>query len=209
VTANLQKVLAGLGAVAISAAAAGCGGEFVRDSRSPVRLVIEQLQVGDRQNTLLSDVITLVRQPEPCTATSPCPTVHNDVAAVELSLQLRDPGTPASPSSASSLNQVTISRYSVKYRRADRNNVPGVDVPYDFDSALTMTVPATGSSGATFQIVRHSAKEEAPLAALRYTGDIISTIAEVTFYGKDQAGNEVSVSGFIGVDFGDFGDSAN
>jgi hypothetical protein len=209
VTANLQKFLVGLGAVALSAAAAGCGGEFVRDGRSPVRLVIEQLQVNDQQNTLQSDVITLIRTPEPCTATSPCPTVLNDVAVVELSLQLRDLGTPGSPSSASSLNQVTINRYSVKYRRADQNNIPGVDVPYDFDSAFTMTVPASGTAGGTFQIVRHSAKEEAPLAALRYTGDIISTIAEVTFYGKDQAGNEVSVSGFIGIDFADFGDSAN
>jgi hypothetical protein len=207
VTANLQKVLAGLGAVAISAAAAGCGGEFVRDSRSPVRLVIEQLQVGDRQNTLLSDVITLVRQPEPCTATSPCPTVRNDVAVVEMRVELRDQASPGSAPSA--LNAVTINRYRVKYRRADQNNIPGVDVPYDFDSAFTLTVPASGSQAGTFQIVRHSAKEEAPLAALRYTGDIISTIAEVTFYGTDQAGNEVSVSSFIGIDFGDFGDSAN
>jgi hypothetical protein len=131
------------------------------------------------------------------------------VAVVELSVQLRDPGSPGSPSAPSSLNQVTINRYRVKYRRADQNNVPGVDVPYDFDSALTMTVPAGGTSAAAFQIVRHSAKQEAPLAALRNSGDIISTIAEVTFYGTDQAGNEVSVSGFMGIDFGDFGDSNN
>jgi hypothetical protein len=205
VTANLQKVLAGLGAVAISAAAAGCGGEFVRDSRSPVRLVIEQLQVNDRQNTLQSDVITLIRQPEPCTATSPCPTVLNDVAAVEMRVELRDQASPGSAPSA--LNAVTIERYRVTYRRADGNNLQGVDIPFAFDSAFTMTVPATGSQAATFQIVRHSAKEEAPLRSLRFSGDIISTIAEVTFYGHDQAGNEISATGFIGIDFGDFGDS--
>jgi hypothetical protein len=205
VTANLQKVLAGLGAVAISAAAAGCGGEFVRDSRSPVRLVIEQLQVNDRQNTLQSDVITLIRQPEPCTATSPCPTVLNDVAAVEMRVELRDQASPGSAPSA--LNAVTIERYRVSYRRADGNNLQGVDIPFAFDSAFTMTVPATGSQAGTFQIVRHSAKEEAPLRSLRFSGDIISTIAEVTFYGHDQAGNEISATGFIGIDFGDFGDS--
>jgi hypothetical protein len=107
------------------------------------------------------------------------------------------------------LNQVTVNRYRVQYRRADGHNVPGVDVPYDFDSAFTVTVPATGNAEAAFEIVRHSAKEEAPLAALRFNDDIISTIAEVTFYGRDQAGNEVSASASIGINFGNFADSAN
>lgn len=205
-TAKLQKLVAGLGAVAMSAAMAGCGGEFVRDSRSPVRLVINSLEVNDDQHTLLSDVITMITSPEPCTPESPCPAVLNDMAVVNFSLLLRDPGSPASPSAPSLLNQVTIYRYRVKFRRSDGHNVPGVDVPYDFDSGLTMTVPATGSGEAAFQIVRHSAKEEAPLRALRFSGDIISTIAEVTFYGRDQAGNEISATSFMGVDFGDFAD---
>ena len=34
----------------------------------------------------------------------------------------------------------------------------------------------------------------------------ISAIAEVTFYGSDQAGHEVSVVGRIGVNFADWGD---
>jgi hypothetical protein len=208
VTANLQKFVAGHGAVAMSAAMAGCGGEFVRDSRSPVRLVVNSVEWND-QNTVLADVITLRRTPAPCTATSPCPTVVNDMAVVNLSLLLRDPGAVASPSSPSGLNQVTVNRYRVQYRRADGHNVPGVDVPYDFDSAFTVTVPATGNAEAAFEIVRHSAKEEAPLAALRFNDDIISTIAEVTFYGRDQAGNEVSASASIGINFGNFADSAN
>jgi hypothetical protein len=205
VNANLQKFLAGLGAVALSAGMAGCGGELVRDSHSPVRLVVNSLEAR-QANTLLSDVITLVRQPAPCSATSPCPSVFNDMATVQLSIQFRDVATPAAPSL---VNQVTINRYRVKYRRADNHNDPGVDVPYDFDSAVTITVPPTGVAEAAFQLVRHSAKEEAPLAALRYTDDIISTIAEVTFYGRDQVGNEVSASASIGIDFGDFADAAN
>jgi hypothetical protein len=208
VNANLQKLLAGLGAVALSAGMAGCGSEMVRDSQSPVRLVVNSLEV-DKQSTLLSDVIRLVRQPAPCTAQSPCPSVFNDMAVVQLSIQLRDIGVPTSPSSPSTLNQITINRYRVKYRRADGHNTPGVDVPYDFDSALTVTVPPSGSAESAFQLVRHSAKEEAPLAALRYTDDIISTIAEVTFYGRDQVGNEVSASASIGIDFGDFADTNN
>jgi len=208
VTAKLQKLVAGLGAVAMSVTLAGCGNEFVRDSRSPVRLVVNSVEWHD-QNTVLADVITLRRTPAPCTATSPCPTVLNDMAVVNFSLLLRDPGNPASPSSPSLLNQVTVNRYRVQYRRADGHNIPGVDLPYDFDSAFTLTVPATGTAEGAFQIVRHSAKEEAPLAALRFSNDIISTIAEVTFYGRDQAGNEVSASANIGIDFGDFADPAN
>jgi len=205
VTAKLQKLAAGLGALAMSAAMSGCGGEFVRDGQSPVRLVVSNLE-SKEQNTLLSDVIRMVTSPAPCTTTSPCASVFNDMATVELTLLLRDPGSPAAPSSPSLLNQVTIERYRVKFRRADGHNVPGVDVPYDFDSAFTMTVPATGVGEGTFQIVRHSAKEEAPLRSLRFSGDIISTIAEVTFFGRDQAGNEISATSFMGVDFGDFAD---
>jgi hypothetical protein len=205
VTAKLQKLAAGLGALVMSAAMTGCGGEFVRDGQSPVRLVVSNLE-SQEQNTLLSDVIRMVTSPAPCTTTSPCASVFNDMATVELTLLLRDPGSPAAPSSPSLLNQVTIERYRVKFRRADGHNVPGVDVPYDFDSAFTMTVPATGVGEGTFQIVRHSAKEEAPLRSLRFSGDIISTIAEVTFYGRDQAGNEISATSFMGVDFGDFAD---
>jgi len=50
------------------------------------------------------------------------------------------------------------------------------------------------------------AKLEAPLATLRTGETFISTIADVTFYGQDQAGNELSVTGSIGITFGNFAD---
>lgn len=204
-TATFQKLFVGIGAIAMSAALAGCGGEFVRDSRAPVRLVVNSITANE-QNTLLSDVIRKVRTPAPCSDASPCPTITNDMAVAQFALVLRDPGT-GEPATPTPLNQVTITRYRVQYRRADGHNVPGVDVPYDFDSAFTLTVPPNATAEAAFQIVRHSAKEEAPLAALQHSGGIISTIAQVTFYGRDQAGNEISASGSIGIDFGDFADS--
>jgi hypothetical protein len=34
----------------------------------------------------------------------------------------------------------------------------------------------------------------------------VTTIAEVTFYGRDQAGNDMTVSGLVQVNFGNFGD---
>ena len=112
----------------------------------------------------------------------------------------------ATVTAPSLLNQVTINRYRVKYRRTT-TTILGVDVPYDFDSAFTIR-PCRAKRKAGVPDRAPLAKEEAPLAALRYTDDIISTIAEVTFYGRDQAGNEVSASANIGIDFGDFADPA-
>jgi hypothetical protein len=65
---------------------------------------------------------------------------------------------------------------------------------------------AAGESSAGFTIVRNIAKLEAPLAALAASPVIISTIAEVTFYGTDQTGREVSAVARISIDFANFGD---
>ena len=35
---------------------------------------------------------------------------------------------------------------------------------------------------------------------------IISTIAEISFFGRDQVGNEVTVTGQMLIQFGNFGD---
>jgi hypothetical protein len=95
----------------------------------------------------------------------------------------------------------------VQFIRADGRNTPGVDVPYPFDGGMTATVSGSGIK-ASFTLVRIQAKMENPLVTLQYrnAASTISTIAEVTFYGVDQAGHAVSVSGRIGVDFSDWGD---
>jgi hypothetical protein len=209
VTAKLVKsvVLLTLAALASSS----CG-EFTREGRSPAIVVVRSLLVarGDTPDelvgNLLSDVIVLRTSPAPCSDTSPCRTIFNDVGEVQMSLISKDPGVPGIGSNPSNLNQVTINRYRVEYRRTDGRNTPGVDVPFPFDSAVTFTVLSDGVASMGFEIVRHAAKEEAPLKALGVDGNIISTIARVTFFGRDQAGNEVSVWGDVGVDFGDFAD---
>ena len=203
-TLKLVKFVALSAVVVLSAS---CG-DVSRTGRSPVQIVVRSLAAAsgaepDRMaGTLQSDVIVMITE-DPCSIESPCPTIVNDVGEVELSLLLKDPGSASGPSA---LNMVTINRYRVEYRRADGRNVPGVDVPYPFDSGLTFTIPNDSEVTAGFQIVRHTAKEEAPLKALRSNGSIISTIATVTFYGQDQAGNEISAAGNIGIDFGDFAD---
>ena len=77
-------------------------------------------------------------------------------------------------------------------------------MPYAFDSAVTATVSADTTIG--FTLVRQQAKAEAPLKALTTNGLVLSTIAEITFYGHDQTGRAVSAVGNIGISFANFGD---
>jgi hypothetical protein len=69
-----------------------------------------------------------------------------------------------------------------------------------------VTNTVQGTSTFSFTLVRIQAKQEAPLQALAGGGSsiAISTIARVTFYGHDQTGREVSVTGNIEVDFADW-----
>src|SRR4029077_8901461 len=156
---------------------------------------------GKASNVLQSDVITLATSPAPCTASAPCPTVFSDSGDVLLRALQKD----VSATSPSTNSEVTISRYHVNYRRADGRNTPGVDVPYGFDGAVTGTTTG-GKLELNFELVRHVTKMESPLAELATNPGVITTIADVTFYGRDVIGNDVSVSGSIQVDFGNFGD---
>lgn len=192
-------------AMALAVAAASCG-DVVRGSHAPVFLVVGSLQaspgnVTQFSGTLLSDVITNVTSPAPCTTAAPCPTIFNDVGQATLSVVMKD--VTVAPTTN---NQVTVTRYHVAYRRADGRNTQGVDVPYAFDGAVTVTIPAGSSATFGFEIVRHIAKQEAPLVQLATNPGVISTITEVTFYGRDQTGNDVSVTGSMLIDFGNFGD---
>jgi hypothetical protein len=192
---------------ALVAATVSCG-DAARSGRSPVFLVVNSLAAAQGNHpsafvgTLTSDVITNVTSPPPCSTATPCPTVFNDIGQAILSLATKD--TTIAPTSN---NQVTITSYHVEYTRADGRNVQGQDVPFAFDGAVTLTLPPSGSATVAFEIVRHVAKEESPLVQLVSNSNIISTIAKVTFYGKDQVGNDVSVTGSILIDFGNFGDT--
>ena len=183
-------------ALFLAAAASSCG-ELTRQGTGSSYLIVQLLQAAPGAEpdkfggNLLSDVLTVVEE---------VPGVYNDIGEVSLALVMKDPLT--APSSA---NAITVNRYRVRYIRTDGRNTPGVDVPYGFDGSLTITV-GEGNAVGTFELVRHLSKLEAPLRALVTNGVIISTIAEVTFYGHDQTGREVSVVGRISVDFGNFAD---
>lgn len=196
---------------AAAVALTSCG-DVVRSGRAPVFLVIDSL-AGARgsdpekfTSNLSSDVITNITSPAPCSEDNPCPTIFGDGGQVTLRLSPKDIGPVGVPATPSSNNEVTVTRVRVAYKRTDGRNTPGVDVPYGFDTGATGTVPASGNITLGFLLVKNTAKSESPLIQLKTNGVIISTIADVTFYGRDQVGNEISATGSIGVDFGNFGD---
>ena len=178
-------------ALALAVTSTGCG-QLQRQGQASSYLIVEELSAGG-STFLLSDVITNN-------------SILNDVGEARFRLAMKDPGV-GSPNTPTSANYLTVDRYHVQFVRADGRNTPGVDVPYAFDGALSITVIDTAS--VAFTIVRNIAKAEAPLAALASNRMVISTIARVTFYGHDQTGREVSATASISVDFGNFADSAS
>lgn len=206
----MRKVVWGLAPraaiLAVALGTASCTGELTRQGQAASYLVVNELvaasgaEPDDFEGTLYSDVVTLVEVDSVKVAT-----VYADSGRVTFTLALKDPGPSGAVATPTPNNYITITRYHVRYTRADGRNTPGVDVPHPFDGAMAVTV-GTGSETQTFEIVRHVAKREAPLAALANNAVIIGMIAEVTFYGRDQTGREVSAAASILVQFGNFGD---
>jgi hypothetical protein len=209
-TAQLKKaILAGLCATALSS----CAGGVLQQGRSPAYVVIDSLaaasgaEPGTFGSVLASDVVTNVKQTVDGKEVR-VPTVFEDPGQVTAHLNLKNVGTIDSPTAPTSNNAITIDRYHVSFARSDGRNTPGVDVPFAFDGAVTATLSDSTGVAFGFTLVRAQAKQEAPLMALRNGGgsNLISTIATVTFYGHDQTGHDVSVSGNISVNFADWGD---
>ena len=207
---STRTVYANFGRLAAAVAcviSASCGGELMRTGRSPVMLVIDNMSAtpgggGAAAAFLLSDVQVLVDQTING-VTVQVPTIFNDSLTATLRSMEKNPNATATP-----VNGVTLTRYRVVFRRADGRNTPGVDVPFGFDGGLGLTINPGNTAQVSLDLVRHQAKLEPPLKNLANTGGLgfISAIADVTFYGRDQNGNEVSVTGSLDVHFGDFGD---
>ena len=172
----------------------------VDEGRSSVYLIMDQLEGGSGgagnsptfSNTLQADVETKGG-------------VFEDPGRVSLHFAFKDVTVPTGPTTN---NFITINRYRVQYRRTDGRNTQGVDVPYAFEGASTFTVTDEGGAG-SFVLVRVQAKLERPLITLAGTAGgqlVISTIADVTFYGFDQTGTPVQITGSMSVNFADWAD---
>jgi hypothetical protein len=195
-------------------AATSCS-STVRTGDSPVFLVIATITgsrgaatPGAPSSFLISDVLTFVTTGAGCTPQTPCPTVFGDSGQATLQLAAKNVTSTAPTTN----NQVTITRIHVHYRLADTTIAPvqGVNVPNDFDTFATGTVPATGTLTLGFELVRVQAKESTPLVQLNKppvgNGGQINAVADVTFFGTDQVGNAISVTGSIAIQFGDWAD---
>jgi hypothetical protein len=202
-TKTCMRGLVTAGVALAALLAPGCG-DVVRNSRSPAYLIIEDLSAEaggveeEATNELSSDVLTNGG-------------VFEDAGIVTFRLALKNIGQPGSTVAPTDNNVITVNRYRVNFRRTDGRNTPGVDVPWPFEGAGTVSV--TDEAQLSFVLVRAQAKLEAPLGQLAdptATGlggaGLISTIADVTFYGRDQVGNDVSVTGSISVNFADWAD---
>jgi len=165
--------------------------DAIRTGQSPSYLILQTITAGSQNSGVLqSDVV------------SDSGSVLQDGGQASIQVVLKDPqGSDPTP-----INSITITQYHVQYTSSDGHNVQGVDVPFAFDSGVTQTIAAGTTGTVPFTLVRVQAKLEAPLAALAgHRGqEVISTIAQVTFYGQDQNGRAVSVTGNIEVDFADW-----
>jgi hypothetical protein len=180
------------GLVAAALGLSACGSDYVRNGQASSYLIINRLIMSEGSSSgapFQSDVM------------SDSGSIFEDGAVVRLSAEMKDINSPTSPN-----NFITVTRYRVTFRRSDGRNTPGVDVPYAFDGAASATVEVGDEVTVPFVIVRIQAKLEQPLASLRGHGGAgaISTIADVTFFGHDQTGREVSVTGSTSVNFADW-----
>jgi len=194
---RMRTVIHAVWLASVALAGTSCG-DVVRTGRSPVYLIMDSL-LGQRGGNasaafgtpLSSDVITNT-------------VTFADLGQVTLRVAPKDVTSVVGPTTN---NDVTVTRFHVGYHRSDGRNTEGLDVPFAFDGAVTGTVGAGGSAATlTFELVRAVAKRETPLVNLVSSQTVVTTIADVTFFGRDQAGNEVTVTGLIQVDFGNFGD---
>lgn len=196
-TPNLIRSLKGVLAATMCGLSIASCSDLARTGSGPAFLVIENVLAA----------------PGGSTAAAFTPSLESDVLVGGLAF--RDIGqaiirvemkNTLSTTAPSAINDVTVNRYRVRYRRTDGQNREGIDVPFGFDGGTTVTIAAGSSGTVQFDLVRAQAKLEAPLRNLSAGGGllIISAIAEVTFFGQDQAGHEVSISGTIDVRFADF-----
>jgi hypothetical protein len=173
----------------------------VDEGRSAVYLIMDALEGGSGAGGLQGASFFATLQSDVETNGG----VFEDPGRVALHIAFKDVTVPTGPTTN---NFVTINRYRVQYRRTDGRNTQGVDVPYAFEGASTFTVTDAGASSG-FVLVRVQAKLERPLITLAGPAGgqlVISTIADVTFYGVDQTGTPVQITGSISVNFADWAD---
>ena len=154
-------------------------------------------------DSLLSDGGAPYIESDVCVLKNGACTVATDAAKVTMRTVTLNPDQ-----AESFYHDITIKHYTVEFVRPDGKKTQGVDVPYAFTGDLSVTVPVNGTATFSFILVPVRAKLEAPLTRLVGVQSemTLQTRATVTFYGEDQAGNELQVKGQMTVSFADYAD---
>lgn len=205
---RMYMKLVGQAAALLSVALAtpSCVPGWATDNESPFILEIAQITGPNGTTPFLSDVSF---------------PVANDEATVTVNVfrKNNNPNMSVSP-----VEHLYLERYEVRYLRSDGRDVEGVDVPYRITGPLGNLRFHTASPSEEIEqtisitLVRHQAKLEPPLANLRGgtatdtgafqlpNGAVLTTIAEITIFGRTLQGAALKAVGNVQVTFADFPD---
>ncbi len=136
--------------------------------------------------------------------------IYNDNGVASVTTLTYNPMEDSEEHDITYYMNVIVDQIDVEFMRTDGRNVEGVDVPYRFTQPLNMLVPVDETIEIPFVLIRHVAKLEMPLLALRETPSqsfVLQLVAKVTLHGKDLGGHRVApVSGYVSVWCADFAD---
>jgi hypothetical protein len=183
-----------ISACAVLIGLSGCVPGYVRENESPVLFRITSIS--------------------PLVIASNVATPASESVSVTVAVRAKNPLNSVVPQVAEA---VFVEQYRVRFLRTDGRDVEGVDVPFSFSGALTQVVDIATSGGTTLAIplVRAQAKQEPPLRNLRNlvavlpgpNGGIlnptVTMTAEITIFGRTTAGEAVSDTARVTIDFVD------
>jgi len=186
--------------LALSLAGVGCN-QNEGDTQSSTMLTIEQMLAtmsdGSQGSYCASDVITIDAQGNA--------TIIEDIGQATIRNALINPDQ----TSPSPWQDIVLTRYRIRYTRADGRNREGEDVPYAFEASMNLNLRVGTSTALSYILVRATAKTELPLVRLAegpINEDQILTTATVEFLGHDLSGHPVSTTGYIAVHFANWAD---
>jgi hypothetical protein len=183
------------GAVAVGLLAFGCTPDYVTGNTAPVNLYIAVVTNADGGLVLDSDIRS---------GSGSSATVLPDFAVVKAAVRYKNP----LQTTVSVPDHVLIDSYTVRYFRTDGRGVEGVDVPYRITGSISteIDVATTGTSDIEIEVVRRQAKNEPPLSTIQQNV-VLTAFAELTIYGQTVAGERVSATGRLQIDFADYADA--
>jgi hypothetical protein len=183
-------------ALALALGMAGCTADYAKVGNAPVLLII----AGINPNPMSSEVLQ---------GGGICP----DFATLAVANRSKNPNVtvPQVPQA------IIVNRYEVSYYRSDGRATQGVDVPYSISGNLTASFDAktSGTDDLTIEVVRRQAKVEPPLIQLRQENQgggqafIVTMFARVTLHGQTIAGQNVSATASMQIDFADYVDTGS